>query len=137
MYYPFVNERVRMGDRADEFMVFGVDHFAWVADIHLLSDPKAIENRVPFRLLFAAGGFGSAPAMANNWEGWLAASRQVVVTSREQIDRGLVILADIQNSCSTTLKAILTSRQLIAASDRVIARARTLDCDETGDGSNT
>lgn len=136
MYYPLVNERVRMSNRADEFMVFSINHNACVANLHLLTDPKAIEIGVPFRLLFAVCGLAQAPAVACSREGLFAANQEMLRSSREIIDRGLAIRAGHQVSFSKNSEAIRISRLLIEASDRVIARARTLDCDETGDGSN-
>ena len=136
MFYPLVNERVRMSDCADEFMVFSVDHTACVADIYLLTDPNAIENGVPFRLLFAVAGYEQARVEAYYWEGLLAATREALRSSRESVDRAIAILAEIKRSSSSSMNAVRTSRQLIVASDRVIARARTLDCDDIGEGSN-
>ena len=41
----------------------------------------------------------------------------------------ICLLADAGNVILATLQAIRTSQALIGASDRLIARARTLDCD--------
>lgn len=136
MFCPLVDEQVRVSDRTDLFIVLSVDRAAGVADVHPVADPAAIESSVPFRLLFAASECGPAEAGRYSWEGRLEGSRLLLRSAQVHMDRAFKLLAELQTSLVTTMEAIRTSQILIQVSDRVIARAQTLDCGQDGSGEN-
>ena len=134
MFYPLVRERVRVSDREDEYIILRVDRAASVADIQLLADPEAVENGVPFRSLSSAGEAPAPIVGAHSRDGWLAAHRNLLCTADAQMHQSYALLAQLQESLLKTMESIRTSRQRIHASDRLIARAQTLGCDEDRDG---
>lgn len=131
MFYPLIYERVRLSDRADEYIVLSVDHAARVADIHLLDNPKAIESRVPFGQLSAAGDSDLAPDGACTHERWVSATQCRLRSADAHMRQSSVLLADLHSVLLTTMEAIRTSQNCLVASDRLIVRAQTLGCDES------
>jgi hypothetical protein len=127
MYYPAVGDRVSMSGCVDEYIVVRADYSACVGDICLLADRAAIQESVPFRLLFEVIEFEYARSEAYSWESQLWVIRQLLRSSQAHVDKGRVLISDIQSSIFATLQAIHSSEELIDESDRLIARARTLD----------
>jgi hypothetical protein len=135
MFYPLVQERVRVGDRADEYVVVRVDRAAHLADIHLLGNPAAIESNVPFGLLFAATDYETAKDGAFSHDGWQAANQSLLRSADAHMHRAYALLAELRHSLLATMEAIQASQKLIANSDRLIARAQTLGCGESRNGN--
>ena len=123
MYYPSVGERVRVRGREGEFIVVSVNHAAYAADIHLQTHPTTVEKNVRFEVLAGLREIGPLPLGSYHRH-----SRRLLRSTREQMARAHILFADIQDSILATLHSIRISQQRIQESDRVIARARNLDC---------
>lgn len=122
---PLANRRARMRDRADEHDVRRIGRAAH-AEVHLLAGSIEVTDGVPLEPRRADGEH--LPAYPQ--DRWLAANWDLLRSAQAHMDQAFVLLADLQNALVTTMKAIRTSRELIVASDRVIARAQSLGCDD-------
>jgi hypothetical protein len=128
MYCPIIGERVRVSGRSDKHLIPSTDYTACMAVICLSADGTAINESVPFSLLFEATEFERAQDRAFAFAGLVATNHQVLQSSQAHIDRGRLLIAETQNYIARTWEIIRTSQHRMHRSDQVIARARTLDC---------
>lgn len=129
MYYPAVGDRVSMRGRTSEYVVVRVDYAACVCDICLFADKRAVEEGVPFKVLFDALEFDHLPGESYAWEDRRRVIKRLLCSSQAHVNLGRALIADTGNLILTTLQAIRSSQEVIGRSDQLIARARTLDCD--------
>ena len=122
MHTLAVLNRVRVSGREDDFIVAPVDQLARVADVRALLEHTTIERSVSFSLLSAT--FESEVMGTDFWghEYRMAAVRDTLRSSTAQLSQSSAMVADLQDSIEATLRMIQTSLDLIAESDRVIAR---------------
>lgn len=131
-----VYKRVQASDHLGGITVPVVDRAAPIADTQPVNDPVAIENGpLTEQPATAANNLPDSPAPdkpADRLEATLFRLR----SSRAHLRHSSALLNELRETLTATMNAIRASQHRIAISDRVIARAQTLDCIEpqTADG---
>lgn len=122
MYYPLVGERVRVSGCRDEYIVTRADYAAQVAGV-LAASATGQAREVPFQLLFPRRKFNPAhDGVASR-----AVVHEVLHSSTQCIRQANVCMLELREIVRATFATIHKSQVLIAESDRLIARWRTLD----------
>lgn len=127
MYYPSVDEWVRVRGRAGEFIVRSADHAAFAADVSAAADPAASATNVDLGKLSVSSGAGAMDAgryARHSREGMM----RVLLATHEQMERAHVMFREMQEAIARTMQVIRASQQRIHDSDQLIARVRTLGC---------
>ena len=122
MYYPLVGERVRVRGCRDEFIVTRTDYSRYAASI-LPASATGSAREVSFQLLSARHKFNPAhDGIASR-----AIVREVLHSSSQCIHQAHLCMLELRETLRLTFVTIQKSQALIAQSDRLIARSRTLD----------
>lgn len=112
-------------------------------DYFAKSDPAGVSGRVYEHARSSAGCTTSVPESCSAFDvsamqhdeqsnidshaGRLDCVKEVLRRTAEHVTRSNLLIADMQNSISSTLRILRTSQQLLSASDLAIARSTTLD----------
>ena len=125
MYCPLVGERVWVRGSPHEFIVVRADYSASIATISPVVDKSQLK-RCPFRELFSYDDFEGAQTRQYVKEAlvdFVGSSRIIAQNSRMAIE-------DMRQTTITTGATIKKSKDLIDQTDRIIARWKSLGCNE-------
>lgn len=128
MRSPAVPNRVRVSGLADEFVVVPVDPLAPAADLYPSVDRITIEKIVSFNLVSPTReSKATATCSYNHHCERMEVAQNLLHSSLIHLSRSHSAIADLRHSIEATFRVIRESRQLIADSDGIIARAQPGD----------
>jgi hypothetical protein len=122
MYYPTVGERVRVLGCSDEFIVTRADYSNSVANVRSAS-ATGQTREVPFQSLSRYRDL-HAPQPGTTSQ---ADVQDVLRSSSQRVHQARLGMLELRETLRLALVTIRNTQVLIADSDRLIARWRTLD----------
>lgn len=131
MFDSPVYKRVQAIDRAAGATAPAIDRAAPVVETQPVNAPLAIDSSPQIGQTQSAGHRQADRPVSGTLDDRLAAIRLRLRASETHLRQSSVLLSELQETVVATMRAIRTSQHCIAISDRVIARAQTLDCAQT------
>lgn len=121
MFLPLVGERVWVSGSPHEFIVVRADYSTCIATISPAIDRSQL-RRCPFRDLFPSEEFEAAQASPHASD----ATVDVLESSRGIVRSAMAAIDEMRKTTRFTSLTIKKSRELIAQTDRIVARWKSL-----------
>ena len=123
MYFPLVYERVWVSGCPHEFIVVTTNYSACLATISLVEDRRQV-RRCPFHQLFPHDEFEASQVRSSVTDEMV----DITESSRSLIRGAKADSREMRKIVSSTGSIIRKSQEMIAQTDRLIARWKTLGC---------
>jgi S1-C subfamily serine protease len=121
MYFPLIGERVWVSGSSHEFTVVRADYPTSIATVTPVADKNQVKC-CPFHQLFAYDQFDDSQVRDSMKE----AVGEVLESSRVTVLSARIAIRDMRQTAISTSSIINRSRELIAQTDTVIARWKSL-----------